>query len=747
MWKWTATLCVIFSTARAVPVRFVEEVLENGEVRFHARVNGAWVLFDNDGATFVFAPPGADDSGFRPIELWNWRFIGASAEPQILWPLDETVRYYTEDAHERAARVAAAIVYKNFYPGVDLRFFGMDEGLKFDLVVAPGGNFADIRWTLEGPGECRIAPDRIACVPNTPQATLRFLKPTAWADGLAKPVEYRRFDDGSVGFCVDEVPDQTWIIDPVVLLGAGFYGGSDYDEIHAVGADSLGNAYAVGTTFSVNFPRHLAWQNFLNNRPNLPDNSDAFVLCWDLQTGRRKWATYFGGSRDDLGRTLAVMPHGGVILAGVSYSENMPLAGAYQGMYGGLGDGFAAVFDAQGRLKRSTYLGGNGPDEIVSAAPMPDGTTVLVGSTLSDDLYAFGGFSDRPLGLGDALVAVVDSNLSPRKLFYFGGNDQDYGKAVAADDSGRIWLAGETLSDFFPRFGDRDVFLAVFDGGELVGVSGVGSSDRDECAAVAVAPHAKAYVFGHTFGRDFPVFGTDGSYIGKSDWTLCAFAKHGTNLRLLTAGVFGGDDFDFARHMAVGGDGATLALVGETYSRSLDSDYQPNYGGGDTDGALMVADSTGRIRFFSYYGGSLNDELKTAAFATSRLIVAGKTESPDLYRNDYFQQTNLSNNSYDGCVAIFDATTLTHRTRKMHAANLSLLNIYPNPVYGDKFFIAGKSIGSRAQTFILYDETGREMVRRQTNLAAGDWEIEFRIPQNLPGGYYRLEGKRLLIIR
>ena len=734
----------------ASPIRFVENVVHDAEIKYHAKIRGVEALFWDGGASFVFPLFQRDEALSRPYpyayERWDLTFGEKKTPPEALWHSSEKVRYHLNSIEEKTARVAEVLVYRDVFPGVDMRFYGAEGGMKFDFVLRPGAEPENIRLSLSGPGKPALAHDVISVETTEPGAVFRFQPPVSWAKNHKIYTEYLPFSDGEFGFCVDEVPDEAWVIDPLILLGAGFYGGSDYDEIHAVGVDSLGNAYAVGTTFSVNFPKLSAWQSFLNNRPNSPGNCDVSLLCWDLQTGRRKWATYFGGARNDLGKALTVTPGGKTMIFGTSSSENLPVYLPYQGDYGGLGDGFAAVFDAQGRLVRASFMGGNGEDHVESAALAPDGLSVFVGTTSSNNLFAFGGFSQRNLGQSDVFIAALDSNLTPRRLFYFGGSDQDYGKSVAINDSGVVFVAGETVSDYFPRFGERDVFVAAFDGGALLDVAGVGGIDRDECAAVLVSPNGKVHVFGHTFSENYPVSGTAFGKTrgGKCDWSLAVFDFQDSMFRLQSSGVFGGDGWDFAHGAALRKSDHTLVFVGETYSQYFGSDYQKKFGGGETDGAVFWADTLGRVQLFSYYGGGGNDALFAAAFSNSQLIVAGKTESPDLFRSDYFQQTNLSALSFDGCVAVFDGR---HPLGRAEGSTFSELELSPNPVYGSKTVLSGNNAEARRGVLKLYDVHGKAVAEYAVFIPAGMFAIELAIPDNLENGYYFVEGRRLLLLR
>src|SRR6185436_19333928 len=88
----------------------------------------------------------------------------------------------------------------------------------------------------------------------------------------------------------------------------------------------------------------------------------AFVIKLDA-TGQILWATYFGGNNQTVGIGIVAMPGGGVAAAGLTSSDTegpLPTKNAYQATYhGGLSDYFVAVFDSDGNLEYSTYLGGS----------------------------------------------------------------------------------------------------------------------------------------------------------------------------------------------------------------------------------------------------------------------------------------------------------------------------------------------------------------------------------------------------
>ncbi|HEU4769511.1 MAG TPA: SBBP repeat-containing protein, partial [Pyrinomonadaceae bacterium] len=101
-------------------------------------------------------------------------------------------------------------------------------------------------------------------------------------------------------------------------------GSSNSDTGLGIAADSSGNAYVTGLTFSTNFPTLNASQ------PNtLGSNGDAFVTKLNSQGSALIFSTYLGGSGNDTARGIAVDSANNVYVTGSTDSLEFPLvAGA-----------------------------------------------------------------------------------------------------------------------------------------------------------------------------------------------------------------------------------------------------------------------------------------------------------------------------------------------------------------------------------------------------------------------------------
>jgi photosystem II stability/assembly factor-like uncharacterized protein len=102
------------------------------------------------------------------------------------------------------------------------------------------------------------------------------------------------------------------------------------------------------------------------------DCSGAFVAKLDASGSRLVYSTTIGGSQSPfvdgiattVGNGVAVAPDGSAVVVGTTFATDLPLKGAWQETFGGLGDAFVAVFTPTGALATSSYLGGNGYDGL-----------------------------------------------------------------------------------------------------------------------------------------------------------------------------------------------------------------------------------------------------------------------------------------------------------------------------------------------------------------------------------------------
>ena len=100
-------------------------------------------------------------------------------------------------------------------------------------------------------------------------------------------------------------------------------------------------------------------------RSSRPSAASSTPSCWWCRRpAPSRWSTYYGGTRSERGRALALNPSGKLIFAGQTFSPDMPLLRPAQPRTGGNRDTFVVELDPPyTAFTYATYLGGSNNDE------------------------------------------------------------------------------------------------------------------------------------------------------------------------------------------------------------------------------------------------------------------------------------------------------------------------------------------------------------------------------------------------
>ena len=207
--------------------------------------------------------------------------------------------------------------YHDLYPGIDLLFYGNQERLEYDFVVAPGGDPRAIRLRFSGEDAIRIDTQgdlvvRMGAAEFVHQAPVVYQEHEGTRQRVAG--RYVKTNRHEVGFVVAPYDRaRTLYIDPVLAFGT-FLGGGGFDSATAVAVDSAGYAYVTGTTGRSTFPRPPA---SIARRAHVLDHSEDVFVTKISPTGALVYATYVGDDNtDDRGRGIAVDSAGNAYVTG-----------------------------------------------------------------------------------------------------------------------------------------------------------------------------------------------------------------------------------------------------------------------------------------------------------------------------------------------------------------------------------------------------------------------------------------------
>jgi hypothetical protein len=605
-------------------------------VAFVARGPRYTVLLQRNGGAVYRFPAGEEADPLPPltIELLGQRQPTAVEGEQ---PMDSVTNYYRGGlpaAWKSGIPHYGRARFHGVYPGIDLIWLSREADLEYGFLAGAGADPGQIRVRFTGASGVSVDA-RGNLVLETRAGRIQHGRPVAWQEvaGRRRNVQIAlRLEGATAGFRLGPYDRQRplWI-DPVLSYST-YVGGAGYDAGYAIATDGSAGVYVTGTTASIGFPAQGSGVN---------SNNDAFVMKFN-ESGALLYTTVLASNGNTSGQAIAADSSGNAYIAGTTEASDFPVTkGAWQTVFGGITDAFAAKLNPAGNLVYASYIGGTGQETGTGIAIDASGNAYVSGFTSSifpttpgaaQTLYG-GGFSDafvvklNPLG-----SAAVYSTL-------LGGSGNDEAEAIVVDAAGNACIAGYTDSTNLPVYdapqpstgGEGDALVACLNasGTAWTMVSYLGGSNVDQAFAMAIDASGNLYVAGDTYSPDFPI--TAGVFqpgnAGGYDAFLAKLSAGGGTLVYAT--YLGGNGSDAATTVAVGSAG-DVWIGGYTTSTNFPlSGAWQSVPGGSFDGFLShLSPNAAGLLTSSYLGGSGDDRVLALALdPTGILFATGSTLS------------------------------------------------------------------------------------------------------------------------
>ncbi|MBW7913601.1 MAG: T9SS type A sorting domain-containing protein [Taibaiella sp.] len=655
------------------------------------------------------------------------KLVGANKNAEVIFeePTGYFENYYLAHTGENGvtAKGFQRVVYKNIYPNIDLVLYAepnskvksqnpkeyptsniqhprltagqASSNIKYDFIIHPGGNPADIKLRYEGATELKLVDG--ALVARTPFGTITEAAPYCYNAATKEHViSAYKLTGNTLSFDVGSY-NGTLVIDPILVWGT-YYGGTGGDRGASVCVDIYENVYICGVTFSSN---NIATTGA--HQASWTGTWDGFIAKFD-SSGARLWGTYYGSALgEEVLGSISCDKWGNVYVAGycdsAATTSALVTTGAHQTNKGGgnlnYHDALLIKLNTNGQRQWATLYGGNNEEQNIVATCDPLGNVYLAGGTSStNNIFGTTGTHKPTINTSsnnaDGFLAKFNTNGARLWGTYYGGDTglykSDNIKAVACDVSGNVYIGGYTSSNHAiattgahqsTLASQTDGFIAKMNGSNGTRIWGTyyGGNNSDHVQHITIDADNNILIAGSSSSTNN--IASPGAYMtiyqgGGEDIFLAKFTNNGSRL---WGTYYGGTGLEITKGLGCTPMGM-IYLTGHTTSSTLiatTNSHQPSYGGG-TDAFIAEFDTQGQLASGSYYGGNGSEVVvgsdhlhfftqMTAASNAGRVYIGGTTGSTSNIATNGAHQTTMVSTGSNGSntfLAAFETDTIVY---------------------------------------------------------------------------------------
>lgn len=720
------------------------------EVNYYTESSFPQQYIQNDRISFVLS--NQDSLNNDSIQRIDLSFENSNPNTKTYNTKQEKIAYLNYFNHNNPNGVvdikgSKKIVVPDLYTDINLIYSSNKTGLKMYLVVKERGKIEDVSIKLQGANGAYINNNNLIVQGAWNEFNLGKLTAYQIQNNQIVPItnwtpSYNILPNGNIGFTVGTYNTNL----PLVILisktasaqsssvplenidWSTYYHGQQQfkgTNFRSSTIDNEHNLIAVGRTNQFDFPT-------LTNAFSYSGNNDAVIVKFD-SLGERQFATYYGGSSDDISKSVITNFNKDIFILGETYSADFPpysIGNSYTNNSTASGtnqDLFIVKlsFDGLSQMWSTNYGGTTSNEEGGQIAISNGGSVFVVGSGDANTPHMVSGTFNQTEG---GLLAQFKDNGERVWATGFGTNGTTGVVGIAFDSNNDIYITGYTTATDFPiinsqafsSFGFAGTFVTKFTTGYTVDWSTYIVKNYLPTGIMFANGHI--YVNGETIGEDiYLVNPNDGSFFDSTAYTT------GCNkvylFKLDTAGsvkwgtFYGGTFTDRAFGMTHDQFG-NVYLAGYTNSHNFQpilqaSSYyfKPTFGTGEGHVTIEAFDAANKNKWGTYFGGTYSETAYTASCDKSRnkLFVLGVVNSNigfPLYSDSisYFQDTLLPYISA-GFITRFNIEDNFTGIKTLSPENNSLI-VFPNPTK-DFFYFAINEKLSLQNNLIIYNNVGQ----------------------------------------
>lgn len=661
----------------------------DSEVQFKSDIEGGYLYFQENELVYDFYSQSQLESYFHAhhekeprkdfdrLNCHSYRVEFLGGNTKHIESIDEQVTFYNyfvgTDKSKWASRVKSyeSIRYVSIYKNIDLKFYTINESLKYDFVLEPGANIADIALKYNGIESIELKKGKLIITTSVNKITEE--KPFAYqmVNGKRKEVECGyTLINGVVGFEFPKGYDKSipLVIDPTLIFST-FSGSTANNFGYTATFDSDGFLYSGSTAFGAAYPTTTGAYSISFNGGIV----DVAISKYDTSGTSMIYSTFVGGSSDELPHSMITNSNNELFVYGTTSSLNFPYStGCYDSTFNGgtalnLTSGLGVNFingsdifvirlsEPGDSLMAGTLVGGSGndglnssttndlrynyADEVRGEIEIDKNNNIYVVSCTRSINFPVSAFSFQNSHGGsdlDGVVFKMDNKLT-RLIWssYLGGSGDDAVYSLALDKNDNAYVAGGTNSiDFIKSTnavdtaftGTRcDGFITKINptGSAVLSSTYYGSDVYDQIYFIELDRQDSVYVFGQTDKMDSSFIKNAAYFTFNSGQFVTKLSPNLDTIEWSTVFGSGGGGpnisptaflVDVCNKIYLSGWGGSTNLFGTTNNAITTTGMDTTAGAFQTttDGSdfyLMVLESdASNIVYGSYFGGSLSAE-------------------------------------------------------------------------------------------------------------------------------------------